>query len=239
MLNENLKNEEVTEDDFKGFVDKYVAYSNKQNQELNEDLEKDKVTKNIGVCLNYDENEAVKDILKSVDSFNDVVLPKGDNKSEDLNFETIPGSEEYNSYDDKIPPNPTSIKTVLINIKVGERLDFDVNEETGENIRLLAIKIKAYNDLFSNHMNTKSDTSNNIALNNFLDKFTEIYTEMENLQVKACKEILGEEGYNYFVSNSGLTIKFNFALKRAEITRINKCKNNTYSIKAVDCLAEE
>lgn len=110
----------------------------------------------------------------------------------------------------------------LENLKIGEKIFLPMNEDINNTIKFLFIKCGSYENLFNSYINSTCEEANKMNLDAFLERYTEVYSDIEVYKQAILRECLGQ-AYEYFIRTK-FNYNFNFDLQTLEITKIGGTK---------------
>jgi len=100
---------------------------------------------------------------------------------------------EYIEKDEKL------ILEKLKDLKLGEELIFQIDEDIFNIINLLNLHILSLDNLFKSYVREENDPVNKEVLNHFIEEYTTKTIEKENLIKETLIKVLSYEGYIFFV----------------------------------------
>lgn len=102
------------------------------------------------------------------------------------------------------------------NLTVGDVIACEIDSRLIKKLHFVMVKIEAYENLFKSYINSTTEEANKINLKNFLDLYTNLIEEKENLQMLIIKKTLGDKKYNLI--NSMYGYKYNIDFEPAILT---------------------
>jgi hypothetical protein len=106
----------------------------------------------------------------------------------------------------------------LQNLKVGEKIFIPFNKDISNTIQLLSFQCQSYESLFKSYINSTCEEANAMNVDEFLKRYTELFTQMELYKQNILKVCL-EDGFKYFMTNR-FNYNFNYQLNLLEIFKI-------------------
>lgn len=120
-----------------------------------------------------------------------------------------------------------------IEIKENTEIEFICAEEHINLLRYKDIQIKSYENLFNSFMTTKSeeDEVNKVNMDNFLEKYSVLFIEQEELMINIVRMILGDNNYIYLYKNFDFEYFFDFTNRTLTLKIKDKKGDETFENK--------